>query len=40
MWLIKQNVLVPREWMHSYDIKNEKGMTLKDLMIKYYMTIP
>ena len=40
MWLTKQQKLVPRWWMHNYDIKNKDGKTLKDLMIGFLMPIP
>ena len=32
MWLTKQNKLIPRQWMHTYNIKNKDGKTLKDIM--------
>lgn len=40
MWLINQGILVPKYWMHDYNIKNATGQTLKDLMIKEKMPIP
>ena len=33
MWLVKKGKLIPREWMHSFDIKNIDGKTLKEVMI-------
>ena len=32
MWLTKKNYLIPRQWMHNYDIKNINNRTLRDLM--------
>ena len=41
MWLTCwENSLVPRYWMHDYDIKNCGGKTLKDLMKYNYMPVP
>ena len=40
MWLTKNCRLIPRQWMHNYDIRNKDGKTLKDLMIEYNMSIP
>ena len=40
MWLTKKYQLVPRQWMHNYNIKNKKDKTLKYLMIENYMPIP
>ena len=33
MILASQIIIPPREWMHSYDIQNKDGETLKDIMI-------
>ena len=42
MWLTCwKNCLVPRQWMHDYNIKNYyENETLKDLMIDHYMPVP
>ena len=32
MWIVQHNQLVPREWMHNYEIKNEKEKTLNEIM--------
>ena len=40
MWLTLNKCLVPKWWMHDYDIKNKDGKTLKDLMMEKYMPIP
>ena len=40
MWLTAQYKFVPRYWMHSYDIKNKKDKSLKDMLIDNKMPIP
>ena len=40
MWLTENKYLIPRQWMHNYNIKNKDGKTLKNLMIENDMPIP
>ena len=35
-----KNCLVPKQWMHDYDIKNKDNKSLKDLMIEQHMPVP
>ena len=41
MWMTCwENSLVPRYWMHNYEIKNMDEKTLKDMMIDNKMPVP
>ena len=40
MWLTKKYHLVPKHWMHNYNIRNKYDKTLKDLMEEKYLEIP
>ena len=40
MWLASQNLLVPREWMHNYIIKNRYHKSLDFLIVKSHYHIP
>ena len=41
MWLTNKRCLIPKYWMHDYNIKNNyENKTLKDLMIRKHMPIP
>ena len=40
MWLVKKGKLIPREWMHSFDIKNIDGKTLKEVIIDSSAPVP
>ena len=40
MWLTLDYYIIPKQWMHDYNIRNEDGKTLKDLMIENNMPIP
>lgn len=32
MILVQKRIMPPKEWMHSYNIKNVDGITLKDYL--------
>ena len=32
MWLTYKKCLVPKQWMHNYEIKNMWNKSLKDIM--------
>ena len=40
MWITRWSYLVPRHWMHNYDIKNKYDKTLKDCMVEKHVPIP
>ena len=40
MWLTKNYCLVPRQWMHTYNIINNYGKGVDDLMKMHNMPIP
>ena len=40
MWLTQKQCLIPKNWMHIYDIKNFEEKTLKDIMIRQYVPVP
>ena len=40
MWLTKKYKLVPKQWMHNYQIKNKQDKTLKDIMKERKMIVP
>ena len=40
MWLTYEHCLVPKYWMHDYNIKDYRWRSLKDLMIENKMPVP